>query len=64
MAESPYFPPLDQAQRMADEILAFVERYPLMWASTIDKLRDGAESLRWQVRHGYVGSQSGRTDVG
>lgn len=51
----PYFPPQAHAAQMADEIAAFANRYPLMWAATLDKLRDAAESLRWQVRHGYVG---------
>jgi hypothetical protein len=51
----PYFPPQAHAAQMAAEIAAFADRYPLMWASTLDTLRAAAESLRWQVRHGYIG---------
>jgi len=59
----PPYPPEDRARQMADDISAFLEMYPLMWVTTADKLRDGAESLRWQIKHGYVRSQSGRADA-
>jgi hypothetical protein len=52
----PYFPPRSEAAEVADDLAAFADRYPLMWSTTRRKLLAAVESLRYQVKHGYVGS--------
>jgi hypothetical protein len=51
---APYYPPRAEAIEIADLLAAFADRYPHMWPTTRRKMLWAAESLRFQIRRGYV----------
>jgi hypothetical protein len=55
---APYFPPQAEAIEVADFLMAFADRYPLMWPTTRRKILWAAQSLQFQAQYGYVGSAS------